>query len=296
MLGGVRVTLAVQALLSSLINGSVYVLIGIGIVLCYRSSRVVNLAQGETYSISGLLTAKLVGFGLPLVAASVCGVVAATAGSLLFERLALRSRLHWNPRRLIIVALGVALLAEGIFLLLVGADTYTFPAFLSGPSVHIGGGAISQQGILLVVLAFAASGGLAWFFRYTLLGHAMTACAENPSASAALGVNVARMRQISYGLAGMLGGVTALLLVPLGGASYSVGLNITLNGFVAAAFANMTHPGRVLWGGMALGIGEGYIGAYVNPLYEVPLVFGVVLLIGVVYLSRGVRFGGALRA
>lgn len=288
--------LALQALFSSLVNGSVYVLIGIGIVLCYRSSRVVNLAQGETYSLSGLLTGKLFAVGLPLAAASVIGVAAAAVGSLLFERLALRSRLDWSPRRLIIVALGVALLAEGAFDLFLGANTYNFPAMLNGPSVLIGGGAISQQGVLLVAFSVVATGALVWFFRFTLLGHAMTACAENPQASASLGINVARMRQLSYGLAGVIGGISALLLVPLTGISYDAGLTITLNGFVAAAFANMTHPGRVLWGGMGLAIGEGYIGAYWNPLYEVPVVFGIVLLIGVLYLSRGVRFGGALRA
>lgn len=289
-------TLALQTLFSSLVNGSSFVLIGLGIVLCYRSSRVVNLAQGETYSASGLLIAKLVAFGIPMAAASLCGVALATVFSLAFERLALRSRLHWSPSRLIIVALGVALLAEGIDDRLVGANTYNFPAFLSGGSIRIAGAAISRQEAVLVLVAFAAAGGLVWFFRRTLLGNAMTACAENPGASSALGVNVARMRQLSYGAAGVLGGITALLLVPSTGITYDAGLTITLNGFVAAAFANMVNPGRVLWGGMALGLGEGIIGSYVSPLYEVPLVFGVVLLIGVAYLSRGVRFGGAVRA
>ena len=65
---------------------------------------------------------------------------------------------------------------------------------------------------------------------------------------------------------------------------------------VAAAFANMRHPGRALVAGLALGVGEGYVGAYIDPLLETPLVFGVLLLLGVVYLSRGVKFGGVVRA
>jgi branched-subunit amino acid ABC-type transport system permease component len=290
------VTLAIQAVFSSLVNGSVYVLIGIGIVLCYRSSRVVNLAQGETYSISGLLTAKLVIFGVPLLASGLCGIVAAVVFSLGFERLALRSRLDWNPRRLIIVTLGVALLTEGVAELVVNSDTYVFPAMLNGPSFRLDGAAISQQEVVAVALAFVACGALVWFFRSTLVGNAMTACAENPRTASTLGINVARMRQFSFGIAGLLGGVTALLLVPLTELSYNSGLSITLYGFLAAAFADMQHPGRVLWGGMALGLCEGFVGAYWNPLYEVPVVLGVVLIVGVLYLSRGVRFGGALRA
>src|SRR5689334_6674100 len=113
-------TLLLQTIFSSLVNGSVYALIGIGIVLCYRSSRIVNLAQGETYMVSGLLCAKMVQWGCPLWLSGLAGVAAAVVASLLFERLALRSRLHWDPSRLIIVTVGVALLAEGVANRLVG--------------------------------------------------------------------------------------------------------------------------------------------------------------------------------
>jgi len=290
------VDIALQALFSSLTNGSVYALMGVAIVLCYRSSRVVNLAQGETYTVGGLLTAKLVTLGLPLAAAGAGGVAAAIAGALLFERMALRSRLHWSPSRLIMVALGAALLTEGVADRLAGADQYSFPALLDGPSAGVGGAVIGQQEILLVVLTVGVTGALAWFFRSTLVGQAMTACAENPGASALLGVNVVRMRQLSYGLAGLLGGAAALLLVPLNGVTYGAGLPMTLNGFAAAAVANMLFPGRALLAGLALGVSEGFIGAYVSPLLEVPLAFGLLLLAGVALLSRGVRFGGAARA
>lgn len=288
--------IALQALFSSMTNGSVYALMGVAIVLCYRSSRVVNLAQGETYTVSGLLTAKLVGAGLPLAAAGAAGVAAAAAGALLFERLALRSRLHWPPSRLIMVGLGAALLAEGVADRLAGADQFSFPALLDGPSVVVGGAAIARQEILLVAFTVVATGVLVWFFRATLLGQAMTACAENPDATSLLGVNVARMRQLSYGLAGLLGGASALLLVPLSGVTYGAGLTMTLNGFAAAAVADMRHPGRALLAGLALGLSEGLIGAYISPLLEVPLAFGLLLLAGVVLLSRGVRYGGAERA
>ena len=74
------------------------------------------------------------------------------------------------------------------------------------------------------------------------------------------------------------------------------GLTMTLNGFIAAAFANMRHPDRALLGGLALGVGEGFIGSYVNPLLETPVVFGIFLIAGVLYLSRQVRFGEVARA
>lgn len=289
-------TLLLQTIFSSLVNGAVYALIGVGIVLCYRSSRIVNLAQGETYMVSGVLCAKMVQWGNPLWLSGLCGTAAAVVGSIAFERLALRSRLHWDPSRLIIVTVGVAVLAEGVADRLIGGDQLSFTAVLTGPALQVHGAAISQQDLLLIAFTVVATGALVLFFRVTLLGHAMMAVAESPRVSQLLGVNVARMRQISFGLAGLLGGISAFLIVPESGIGYNVGLPLTLNGFAAAAFANMVSPGRALGAAMFLAIAEGVVGSYVNVALETPLVFGVLLVLGVAYLGRGQRFAGALRA
>jgi branched-chain amino acid transport system permease protein len=288
--------LFLQTIFSSLINGSVFALMGVGIVLCYRSSGIVNLAQGETFMISGILTAKMVTWGVPLGWAGLAGVVAAALAAVLFERVVLRSRLHWPPQRLIIVTVGVAFLAEGVADRAVGADQFGFANVLNGPPLTAGDAAISQQGVLLIAVTLVLGLGLVWFFRRTLLGQAMTASAENPSASSLLGVNVGLMRQISFGLAGLLGGIAAFLVVPSSTVTYNSGLPLTLSGFAVAAFANMTHPGRALVGGFGLALGEGLVGSYLNPALEIPLAFGVLLVAGVAYLARSERFAGARRA
>jgi len=288
--------LFLQTIFSSLVNGSVFALIGVGIVLCYRSSGIVNLAQGETFMIAGILTAKMVAWGVPLGFAGLAGVAAATLASVLFERVVLRTRLNWAPERLIIVTVGVAFLAEGVADRLVGADQYGFGNVLNGSPLIVGGAAISQQGVLLVAVTVVIGVGLVWFFRRTLLGQAMTASAENPQASSLLGVNVGLMRQISFGLAGLLGGISAFLVVPSSTVTFNSGLPLTLSGFAVAAFANMTHPGRALVGGIALALGEGFVGSYLNPTLETPLAFGVLLVAGVAYLARAERFAGARRA
>ncbi|OHV32787.1 MULTISPECIES: branched-chain amino acid ABC transporter permease [Pseudofrankia] len=289
-------TLALQTLFSSLANGSLFVLMGAGIVLCYRSSRVVNLAHGESFAVAGLVIAKLVAAGLALALAGVIGLAAAVALALFLERVILRPRLDWQPGRLIIVALGFAVLVEGVLNVAFGADARNFPAMLTGSPIRMQGAAISRQAVLAVGVAVVVPLALAAFFRWTTTGKAMTASAESPRATELLGVNTARLRQLSFGLAGAIGALSALLIVPATGISYNSGLAVTLNGFVAAAFANMTSVTRVLWGGLALGLVQGIVGAYWNPLYQVPVVLGGVLLAGVVLLSRGVRFGGVSRA
>lgn len=288
--------LLIQTIFSSLVNGCVDALIAVGIVLCYRSSRIVNLAQGETYMVSGVLTAKMVGWGDALWLSALCGVAAAMLGSVLFERLALRSRLDWEPARLIIVTVGVAVLAEGVADLLIGGNQLVFPAIVNGPSVHLDGAAISPQELLLIGVTFTLVAAIVVFFRSTLLGHAMTAVSENHRVSGLLGINAGRLRMLSFGMAGFLGGISALLIVPDVGTGYNVGLPLTLNGFAAAAFANMISPGRALAAALFLATAEGVVGTYVNAALETPLVFGVLLVVGVVYLGRGQRFAGAARA
>jgi branched-subunit amino acid ABC-type transport system permease component len=246
--------------------------------------------------VSGVLTAKMVGWGDPLWLSAICGVAAAVAGSVLFERLALRSRLHWDPARLIIVTVGVAVLAEGIADRLIGGNELAFPALLNGGSVIIDGAAISPQDLLLIGVTLLLTGGIVLFFRSTLLGHAMTAVAENPRVSGLLGINAGRMRMLSFGMAGFLGGVSALLIVPETGTGYNVGLPLTLNGFAAAAFANMVSPARAFGAAMFLAVAEGVVGSYINTSLETPLVFGVLLVVGVAYLGRGQRVSGLARA
>lgn len=289
-------TLVLQTIFSSLANASLFVLIGVGIVLCYRSSRVVNLAHGESFAVAGMVTAKLVAVGLSLVLAGVVGLVAAVALALVLERAILRPRLDWPPGRLVIVALGFALLVEGVLNVAFGADIRNFPALLTGSPIRVEGAAISRQSILAIGVGVVVPLALAAFFRWTTTGKAMTASAESPRTTALLGINTGRLRQLSFGLAGAIAALSALLVVPATGISYDSGLTVTLSGFVVAAFANMTSVPRVLWGGLGLGLVQGIVGSYWNPLYQVPVAFGGALLVGVVLLSRGVRFGGVSRA
>lgn len=285
-----------QTLFSGLVNGSVYALMGLAIVLYFRSSRVINLAHGETFMATGIITAKATSWGWPLLAGAGLGGLVAVAGTLLLERVILRSRLHWEPGRLILVTLGVAFVARGIAIWKVGTTPYTFQPLIQGTPVHLGGATFSRQGLLTIGVTLLVGVGMTWFFNRMVVGHAMTACAENPRASALLGINVGLMRQVSFGLAALLGVVSALLIVPLNFVSYDVGLTFVLRGYIAAAVASMVDPGRAFVAGLGLGVAEALVGSYINPLLRTPFVFGVFLLVVVAYLGRSVRFGGVARA
>jgi branched-subunit amino acid ABC-type transport system permease component len=124
----------------------------------------------------------------------------------------------------------------------------------------------------------------------------MSACAENPSVSSLLGINVSMMRIIAYSVAGFLGGLSAVLLVPLSSVTYDAGLSLTLLGYVAAALASMRSPLGACLAGLVVGLAESFLGTYVNQLLAEPLVLGVLMIVAVLLLGRRIRFGGVVRA
>jgi len=288
--------LLIQTIYSGLVNGASYGLIGLGIVLCYRSSRVVNLAQGEAYTIAGLIAAELATHGVPVLAAAACGIAAATLFGAGLERLILRPRLAWPSERLIILVVAVALCVEGVANWAVGPNQFSFNSPVGSGTVIAGGAVATYDGLVLIVVLLAAGSLTSWFLHRTVLGQGMSACAENPAVSSLLGINVSLMRGIAYGAAGFLGGLAAILLVPMSSVTYNAGLSLTLLGYVAAALAAMRSPLGACLAGLLVGLAESFLGTYVNQLLAQPLVLGVLIVVAVALLGRRVRFGGVIRA
>lgn len=288
--------LLIQAIVDGLTNGSAYALMATGLVMYYRSSRIINLAHGESFVVAALSTLLATRAGLPLILGITIGLLISALLAVAVERILIRPRLDWSPSMIVILTLGLAFLLRGIFRIIGGTSPYSSPYLINLPVVRLGPAVTHPQSLLLIGVTVIVGLGLVALFRATSLGKAMTAAAENPMASQLVGINIDGLRMASFGIAGLLGGIAAALIVPLSFVDYSRGLSLVLQGFVAAALASMFYPGRAIIAGLALGVMEGLVATYANPLYRTPFVFGVVLLAALIYLSRAVSFGGAARA
>ena len=111
-----------QAIVSGTISGTVYVLLATGLIIAFQTTRIVNLAHGETYSIAGLVTAATAHAGLPVMAAIAVGLTSAVVYSIAIERILLRPRAHWPVSSLILVSLAAAFLSRGVLQVVVGPD------------------------------------------------------------------------------------------------------------------------------------------------------------------------------
>jgi branched-subunit amino acid ABC-type transport system permease component len=283
-----------QSIISGLMTGAVYTLLGIGLVLVYRTARILNLAHGETFAITGVAAALFVSAGMPLAAALGLALLVSLAFAAGLHRAILRPRAEWPPGTLILITLGAAFVVRGLLILAAGTDPVSFPAIFEGAPVRIAGGAFPPQGIALVVLGFGASAGVGVFLAATRAGKQLLAAAENPYAASLLGVDVERARLTAYAIGGLLGGLAAVLLVPLIAVDFQSGLAMTLRGFIAAAISGMSPVG-VLFSGLGLGLFEAMVGAYLGALYQDPVMFCVLILVAL-WQSRNIRFGGSRRA
>ncbi len=283
-----------QAIITGLMSGALYALLATGLIVAWHCARVINLAHGESYALAGLLASLLRQAGLPISVSVVAAICAAMALSLAVERLLLWPRRDWPASSLILVTLAAAFLSRGVLYVVAGVDPLSFPRMFAGRPWHFADGAWPRQGVALILGGLLASLGVVAFLRASEPGRRLRAVAENPDAAQLVGIDIRRARAIGFMIAGALGGLGAVLLVPLVSVDYQTGLAMTLRGFIAAALAGMSAPRAVL-AGFALGLAEALVTWRFGALAQDPVVF--LALIGLaLWQGRRISFGGRGRA
>lgn len=271
---------ALQYLISGLVNGSVYGLAALAIVLVFRVSGVVNLAQGEAITLGALLTVWFQGKGLPLGIAAVVAIVLVGLLSAAFAEIAIRpARLRGaSPMTIIFVTLALSVMSQGIGYVAGGSDVQSISPFLTGDPIRAFGATVPQQDLLMILSTIVLAVLLAWFFKATMVGKAMTACAENPTGAIALGVSVRRMTIIAFAAAGVLGAVCGFLLLPITSFTYQTGFSFGTQGLAAAAIVGMRSPLAALGGGVAIGCIGSFATGYLSSAYEILIVSAVLTI------------------
>lgn len=275
-----------QAVLGGLTAGSIYALVGIGVSLIFKISRVLNLAQGEFLSMGALVAFSLVTVArLPMLVALVLAIAAVTVLGLLFERLAIRPARSRTMTVLLVITLGTSLLLRGIAQVAWGKDPMSLPAFSGTDPLLIGGVAILPQALWVMGGIAITALGLWSFFERTMVGKAMLAAAENGVAAEMVGIDVVAMSQLAFGLSATVGALAGVLIAPITFVSYDGGTMIGLKGFVAATVGGMGRIGGAIGGGLFLGVLEAVISGYVSSLFKDVTAF--VVLIAVLLLRAG---------
>ena len=292
-------TLVLQAALAGLTNGFVYALVGLGIAVIFRGTRIINAMQGECALVGGMVAyLVLERLGLPLAAAAVGGVLGGGALGLLTEVLLVRPtrRRGGSEESYLLLTLGGAFAISASVLYLFGRDSRLLPGIGGEASALIFDAAIRVHALWLIAIAAAVMVLLWLFYRRTRIGLSMLAAAIDEEGAATIGIDVARMRTLTFLLGGLVGGLAGVLVSPLTTLHYEMGLLLTLKGFAAAILGGLSNPFGAVVGGVTLGLLESLAVLSVSSGYKDVIAMTILIAIMIMLpngmLGRGARKGG----
>jgi len=244
-----------QLLVTGIATGSVYALIALGYVTIYRTSRIVNLAQGAFVMFGAFFTFSfLTELGLPYWLSAILGLLCVVILSLVMYLLVLKPLVKISLVSIILATIGLSLLFENLALVKWGGYPQYVPAFTGDEVVRIGGVAISRQsfwviGLMVVVLV------LLWALtNYTRVGKQMKATAADPGAASLSGVATGRMILLAFAISALIGALGGIAVNPIAGTMNVSGGVYALWGFVAAVLGGWGSTAGAVVGGLALGL------------------------------------------
>lgn len=270
-------TAFLQYVVTGVSVGAAYGLVGIGLVLVFRTTNALNFAQGMYAVVAGLTTTALA-LHMPLALAALIAIALAAAIGAATGLVAIGIRGDTTPLISLIVTLGLTLIAESAELLIFGDSPHSY-AQIAHRAWNVGGVLIQPQYVLIVGVTLAVTLGLTLLLRYTVVGNALVAASDSPRAARLVGIDTVTFGVVAFGLAALIGGVGGVLLTPIVPVAYDSDLNIAVNGFAAAAFGGLVSVPGALAGGLVLGIAENLVVGYVNPQYELTIALLIMLVL-----------------
>ncbi len=269
-----------QQVASGLAMGCLYALAALGLVLIYKTSDMVNFAQGEMSMISTFVAYTFLSVaGLPFAAAFVLAVIFAGLFGLAVERAFLRPIQNAPVITLMIVTLGLYMIFNGIAGWIWGYDPRSFPYAVVGGPLVVGKVIISRDSLLVMGVTLFLTLALYLVLRFSLAGIAMRATAQNAVVARLMGVPVKRVYSWVWGISSVLGAVAGILIAPTTFLDPNMMAEMNIKAFTAAVLGGFSSlPGAVA-GGLLLGVLENLVAGYISTEFKSTFAFGLIIIV-----------------
>jgi branched-chain amino acid transport system permease protein len=274
--------------LNGIAFGTIYAAVALALVLIWRSTRIVNFAQGGMLMVTTFIAFTLVqehgqNYWVGLVVALLAGLVLGA----IVERLVVRPIENGPPLNAVILTLGLLLLLQAVAGMIWGNGVSSYPPAFSTIFYRVGNQALlfSPNFLFVVLAVLAVVVGLYVLFQWSSIGLRMRASAFNPEVSRLLGVRVGRMLTLGWALAAGVGALAGVLIA--GTTPNYMNPNgfdaLLIYGFTAAVIGGLESPVGAMVGGLLLGIALAFLDNYVSN--QIDTFYALVLLV-VVLMAR----------
>lgn len=268
----------VLSTLGGIASGAVYGLIGLGLVIIYRATDVINFALASMATTAMFIATEAVGWGWGVFGALALAVAVSSIGGLVVRETLIRPLGSGQLFTALVVTMGVALILDDVTLHVWGGMPRTFPPLIQG-SVHIAGAAIQNQQLITIAVAGVAVAAVGYLFTRTPLGSAMRAVAESADTAVLLGVSPQRVARLAWALGMGLAAAGAGLNAPILGVSVG-GLQESLFAAFAGIFlGGLTSMQGAVVGGLVIGVLDNFAASYVSASFRDTFVFGVAVAV-----------------
>jgi branched-chain amino acid transport system permease protein len=275
--------------IAGLATGGIYASVALALVMIYQATHHVNFAQGELAMFATYLAWALLEAGLPYWVAFFLTVIIAFGLGVIIERVIVRPVANAPVLSVVVVFIGLLVifnsLAGWIFTYTIKTFPSPFPEKSAFAHNLISAHDLGAIGVTLVVVAL-----LYVFIRFTPLGLALRAVAQNPTSSKLVGIRVGWILALGWGLASAIGAVAGMMAAPVVYLDPGMMSGILIYAFAAALIGGIDSPGGAVFGGFLVGVLENLLGAYVIG-NELKLSVALVLIVGVLLIRPSGFFG-----
>ncbi len=276
-------------LVAGIATGGVYASLALALVMIYQSTHHINFAQGELAMFATYMAWSMVNAGVPYWIAFFSTILLAFVLGVLLQKIIIQPVQNAPVLSVVVVFIGLLVifnsLAGWIFSYTIKSFPSPFPKEAPLGIKFMSAHELGSIGVTLVLLLLLFA-----FFRYTPLGLAMRAAAQNPVSSRLVGIRVGWMLALGWGLAAAIGSTAGMMIAPVVFLEPNMMSGILLYAFAAALVGGIDSPGGAVFGGFLVGILENLLGAYLIGT-ELKLSVALLLIVTVLTIRPAGLFG-----
>jgi branched-chain amino acid transport system permease protein len=284
-----------QLVVTGLSLGMMYALVGISFVIIFKCSRAFNVASGQIVMLGGYIGYTfLIPLKLPVWAAIIASIAVAIVMGLVIERLALRPLLGQPALAVVMMTVALAGVLDGVAIMGWGGEYLTYHNSLPEISLQLGSVSVSPSSVLAIIVSVIIVAILIFVFRFTKIGLAMRATAEDEQVTRSLGIRATTVYALVWAIACVVGVIAGVLLGGVSGVSPPLS-EIGLKALAVVILGGMDSIGGAIFAGIILGILENLAAGYLDPLMPsgggLATVFPFIVMLAVLVFKPHGLFG-----